>query len=109
MEAYRTLRATLAASRGHEAPSASTLATSPSASEGKTTTAINLASSLALAGNKVVLIEADLRRPAVGRALGVEPRYGTGSVLLEAVELREALVTTKAYRHYLPPLLPGHP
>jgi capsular exopolysaccharide synthesis family protein len=106
IEAYRTLRATLAASRvGGGDPSTSILVTSPSASEGKTTTAINLASSLALAGNKVVLIEADLRRPAVGRALGVEPRYGTGSVLLESVELRDALVTTKAYGNYLQLLL----
>jgi tyrosine-protein kinase len=101
IEAYRTLRATLAASRGHEARSASILVTSPSPSEGKTTTAINLASSLALAGNKVILIEADLRRPAIGKALGVEPRHGTGSVLLETVELQDALESTRAYGRYL--------
>jgi receptor protein-tyrosine kinase len=101
IEAYRTLRATLAASRGHEMGSTSILVTSPSPSEGKTTSAINLASSLALAGNKVILIEADLRRPAVGKALGIEPRHGTGSVLLETVELQDALETTKAYGQYL--------
>jgi capsular exopolysaccharide synthesis family protein len=101
IEAYRTLRATLAASRGHEARSTSILVTSPSPSEGKTTTAINLASSLALAGNKVILIEADLRRPAIGKALGVEPRHGTGSVLLETVELQDALESTRAYGRYL--------
>src|SRR4051794_11185705 len=101
IEAYRTLRATLSASRGHDARSTSILVTSPSPSEGKTTTAINLASSLALAGNKVILIEADLRRPAIGKALGVEPRHGTGSVLLETVELQDALETTKAYGRYL--------
>lgn len=101
IEAYRTLRATLAASRGHEVGSTSILVTSPSPSEGKTTSAINLASSLALAGNKVILIEADLRRPAIGKALGVEPRHGTGSVLLETVDLQDALETTKAYGQYL--------
>jgi receptor protein-tyrosine kinase len=101
IEAYRTLRATLSASRGHEARSTSILVTSPSPSEGKTTTAINLASSLALAGNKVILIEADLRRPAIGKALGVEPRHGTGSVLLETVELQDALESTRAYGRYL--------
>jgi receptor protein-tyrosine kinase len=101
IEAYRTLRATLAASRGHELGSTSILVTSPSPSEGKTTSAINLASSLALAGNKVILIEADLRRPAIGKALGIEPRHGTGSVLLETVELQDALETTKAYGQYL--------
>ena len=101
IEAYRTLRATLSASRGGEAGATSVLVTSPSPSEGKTTSAINLASSLALAGNKVILIEADLRRPAIGKALGVEPRHGTGSVLLETVELEEALETTRAYGKYL--------
>jgi receptor protein-tyrosine kinase len=101
IEAYRTLRATLSASRGQGARSTSILVTSPSPSEGKTTTAINLASSLALAGNKVILIEADLRRPAVGKALGVEPRHGTGSVLLETVELQDALESTRAYGRYL--------
>src|SRR4051794_25928514 len=101
IEAYRTLRATLSASRGHDARSTSILVTSPSPSEGKTTTAINLASSLALAGNKVILIEADLRRPAIGKALGVEPRHGTGSVLLETVELQDALESTRAYGRYL--------
>ena len=101
IEAYRTLRATLSASRGHEAGSTSILVTSPSPSEGKTTTAINLASSLALAGNKVILIEADLRRPAIGKALGVEPRHGTGNVLLETVELQDALESTRAYGRYL--------
>src|SRR5436190_3668740 len=78
IEAYRTLRATLSVSQGHRPGARSVLVTSPSPSEGKTTTAINLASSLALAGNKVILIEADLPRPAIGKALGVEPRPGPG-------------------------------
>jgi capsular exopolysaccharide synthesis family protein len=108
IEAYRTLRATLSASRGRSDGARSILVTSPSPGEGKTTTAINLASSLALAGNTVILIEVDLRRPAVGKALGVgNPGlgHGTGSVLLETTELRDALVTTPAYGNYLQLLL----
>jgi Mrp family chromosome partitioning ATPase len=54
----------------------------------------------------VVLIEADMRRPALAGALGLPtPEHGTGSVLLETVELQEALVTTKAYGNYLQLLL----
>lgn len=107
LEAYRTLRATLAASRRgariDEAPAV--LVTSPSPSEGKSTTAINLASSLALAGNNVILIEADLRRPAIGSALGVKAEHGTGSVLLGMTDIEDALVETKAYGRYLRVLL----
>lgn len=106
LESYRTLRATLAASRGRNVQGApAVLVTSPSPSEGKSTTAINLASSLALAGNSVILIEADLRRPAIGDALGVSAEFGTGSVLLGVADLEEALVETKAYGRYLRLLL----
>jgi receptor protein-tyrosine kinase len=106
LEAYRTLRATLAASRrGGVTDAPAVLVTSPSPSEGKTTTAINLASSLALAGNSVILIEADLRRPAIGEALEVSSEYGTGSVLLGMADFQDALVETKAYGRYLRLLL----
>ena len=81
------------------------LVTSPSPSEGKSTTAINLASSLALAGNRVILIEADLRRPSIGDALEVSTHYGTGSVLLGMADFQDALVETKAYGRYLRLLL----
>lgn len=106
IEAYRTLRATITAD-DHPGPRV-ILVTSPSAGEGKTTTAINLASSLALAGQQVMLIEADLRRPAVGRALDVSPLHGTGDVLLGTADLGEAVVTTKAYGRYLQLVLARH-
>lgn len=106
LEAYRTLRATLAATRrGSKTETPAILVTSPSPSEGKTTSAINLASSLALAGNSVILIEADLRRPAIGAALGVTTKTGTGAVLLGMADLEEALVETNAYGRYLRLLL----
>jgi hypothetical protein len=44
--------------------------------EGKTTTTVNLAIAFARAGRKVLLIEADLRRPKVGDYLGLEARSG---------------------------------
>ena len=46
----------------------------------------------------MILIEADLRRPAIGRALNVKPvNGGVVSVLLESVALEDALVTPKPY------------
>jgi succinoglycan biosynthesis transport protein ExoP len=96
-EAFRTLRATLAASHNREGGSHSVLVTGPSPSEGKTTTAVNLACSLALAGNRVILVEADLRRPGIANALKVKPKRGIVSVLMGNVPLSEALVTTTGF------------
>ena len=49
--------------------------------EGKSTTAINLAYSLAEAGNKVLLIDADMRRPSVFTTVGLEMEPGLSEVL----------------------------
>jgi capsular exopolysaccharide synthesis family protein len=99
LEAFRTLRTMLAASRRGrgDREGRSMLVTGPSPSEGKTTTAINLASSFALAGHRVILIEADFRRPTVGEAMNVRPRVGIGKVLLGNVPLEEALVPAKPF------------
>ena len=105
LEAYRTLRATLTASRRPGSDSQVILVTGPAASEGKTTTAINLATSLLAAGQRVILIEGDLRRPAIGRALGSAPKRGVVSVLLESIDLRDALVTDTPYGENLGLLL----
>jgi Mrp family chromosome partitioning ATPase/capsular polysaccharide biosynthesis protein len=104
-ESFRTLRTMLAARRGNDRDSRSILVTGPSPSEGKTTTAINLASSLALAGNRVILIEADFRHPTVGEALGVQPHVGIGEVLLGNVGLESALVPAPPYDYNLSVLL----
>lgn len=59
--------------------------------EGKTTTAINLALTTAMAGQRVVLVEADLRRPLVASRLGLDGAVGTTSVLIHKVTLADAL------------------
>jgi capsular exopolysaccharide synthesis family protein len=105
-EAYRTLRGTLAVSRrASGAPSHAILVTGSSPSEGKTTTAVNLSSSLATAGHNVILIEADLRRPGIGAALDLRSKYGVASVLVESIALEDALVTTPTFGSNLGVLL----
>jgi tyrosine-protein kinase len=106
VEAYRTLRATLSAPRGPESSRArSVMITGAGPAEGKTTTALNLAASFALAGKRVILIEADLRRPKIGGALRVRATRGIASVLIDGLPLNEALLTTEAYGENLKLLL----
>jgi tyrosine-protein kinase len=93
-EAYRTLRATVAATVGemHQ----SVLITGSSAGEGKSTAAINYAAALAMTNRRVLLIEGDLRRPTLARALGVGPIVaGVGAVLLNQISMADAVVTSE--------------
>jgi capsular exopolysaccharide synthesis family protein len=59
--------------------------------EGKSTVAANLAVTLALAGQRVALVDADLRRPKLASRLGVDQSVGTTSVLIGRIGLVEAL------------------
>jgi polysaccharide biosynthesis transport protein len=67
------------------------LVSSANEGEGKTTVALNLASVLA-SQHKTCLVEGDLRVPAIGLALGVQPKTGLVEVLLGKANLQEALV-----------------
>ncbi len=98
LEAFRTLRAMALASRSVLSdPPRSFLVTSASPNEGKTTTALNLAASLTASGSSAILVEGDLRRPALGHALGLQSHYDLSSVLTGEVSLSRALVTSDAY------------
>lgn len=93
-EAYRTLRGTLGVIGTQKANGGrSVLITSASAKEGKSTTALGLASAIADAGSSVIMIEADLRRPELANALDIpEPSTGVVSVLVGNTPMEQALI-----------------
>ncbi|WP_176786955.1 polysaccharide biosynthesis tyrosine autokinase [Microbacterium sp. cf332] len=66
--------------------------TSSVPSEGKSTTAANAAVALAATGASVCLVEADLRRPSLGRILDLPPDLGFTSVIAGEASLDDALV-----------------
>ncbi len=79
-EAYRALRTSLLLS-GSGTPPKTIVITSPLPQEGKTSTALNSAVVLTQMGARVLLLDCDLRRPSIHRALGV-PNEGGLSTLL---------------------------
>ncbi|MBE2991403.1 polysaccharide biosynthesis tyrosine autokinase [Sphingomonas sp. CFBP 13603] len=66
--------------------------TSARPSEGKTTLAISLARTSAMAGSRTLLVDADLRRASVSRAMGLPPHAGLVQVLRRTATLDEALI-----------------
>ncbi|MBW3562652.1 MAG: polysaccharide biosynthesis tyrosine autokinase, partial [Actinobacteria bacterium] len=99
-EAFRTLRSNVrfvlyggrGTSRGDATVGRSLAVTSAVAAEGKTTTAANLAVAAARAGTKVLLIDADLRRPGVAKVLGLDNAPGLSDLLVGEVELQDIVV-----------------
>ena len=93
LEAFRMLRVNLAYS-GLDEPLRSVVVTSSKPGEGKSTSAINLATVIAMSGRKVVLVDCDLRRPKLHTLFDLPNRAGFTSVVAGAVGLEEALQTT---------------
>jgi succinoglycan biosynthesis transport protein ExoP len=99
-EAYRTLR-TAVQFLALDRPVWTLQITSSNAQEGKTTTLANLGVAFARAGQRVVLLCCDLRRPRIHDFFGVSNDIGFTSVLLGEVELAGALQPTTTDRLYV--------
>ncbi|HLF97405.1 MAG TPA: CpsD/CapB family tyrosine-protein kinase [Methylococcaceae bacterium] len=79
--------------------------TSPGPGCGKSLTAINLAISLALEVHQtVLLVDANLRHPAVHRYLGITPDYGLSDYLLDNTPIEKILVNPEGFSRFV--LLP---
>lgn len=91
-ESYRALRTNLQFV-GIEKETKTILITSSTAREGKTTLATNVAITMAQIGNRTLLMEADLRKPAIARIFGIDREPGLTEVMLGTVDWHDAVRT----------------
>ena len=90
-ESYRALRTSLLLTFPGGPPKV-ILITSALPEEGKTTTSVNSAIVLAQKGTRVLLIDADLRRPSIHKTLGMGSTLGLSNVLTGNASLQEAII-----------------
>jgi capsular exopolysaccharide synthesis family protein len=92
-EAYRVLRTNLMFARKDENLNTLTIL-SGGAGEGKSTTVFNLATVFAQCGQRVLMVDSDLRRPSLHKFLRVSNSIGLTNFLLKQKELEEVIQTT---------------
>ncbi len=110
-EQYRSLRTRIKRAENGRAVR-TIVVTSPAKGDGKSLTAANLALTMAQEfQQRVLLVDADLRRPTVHRLFGVSDTPGLSDVLLGAAELDRALVAVADHHLTLLPAgtPPSHP
>lgn len=92
-ESYRTLRTNLQFSKVDRSLK-TILVTSSGPKEGKSTTAANLAIALAQIGQKIVLVDADLRRPVIHSIFGIKKDEGVTNYLMDTIKYDQILKPT---------------
>jgi len=105
-ESYRSLRTSLQFAR-QERQLRSLVVTSPGVGDGKTSTLANLGVVFAQAGERVVLVSCDLRRPRIGEFFGLDERAGLTSVLTGQRTLEDAVLPVPGFDRLS--LLPAGP
>ncbi len=90
LEAFRGIRTSVLFSSAEEGGK-TVAVTSTGAGEGKTTVAANLAIALAHAGQRVLLIDADMRKPRVGDLFGLKPGPGLSNVLVGTAQASDSM------------------
>ncbi|WP_340318238.1 GumC family protein [Rhizorhabdus argentea] len=90
VEAFRTIRNSLVLSAAEPPKVIAVLSALPS--EGKSTVSISLARTMALSGDRVLIIDCDLRRGRVHEALGIESSTGLIEVLMDKIASADAIV-----------------
>jgi capsular exopolysaccharide synthesis family protein len=96
-EAYKHLRTSLLLSTPGRAPK-TLLVTSSVPAEGKTTTVVNTASVLAQTGAKVLVIDADMRRPRLHKVFGLNNTAGLSAILSSEITEAETLAKINQYQ-----------
>ncbi len=107
-EQYRTIRTNIQFS-AVDTPIRSLMVTSAGPSEGKSTTASNLAVVFAQQGKKVLIVDADLRRPTLHFTFGFTNTIGLTNVLTRQIHVNESIRTTDVENLYFMPSGPIPP
>ncbi|MBI2223045.1 MAG: polysaccharide biosynthesis tyrosine autokinase [Acidobacteria bacterium] len=93
-EAFRSLRTSLVFTSGGGEGARIIAVTSTQPLEGKTTTACNVAAALALGGARVLIVDADMRRPGLHKAMGMQNAVGLSHLLVGQARVRDAVQRT---------------
>lgn len=107
-ESYRALRTSILLS-SFGAPPKVILVTSALPQEGKTTISANCAVVLAQRGSRVLLVDADLRRPGIGKMFGVKPHGGLSTVISGSDKVEDVVVLSEVPNLWVLPAGPIPP